>query len=145
VVNGTTNLWRYGTMGNQNNNENCRVCFKLATLKVEPNRHATSPNSINWGKDTTDEHYYDYYCSEECKRIHQSENYAYWAELDENTSDSECFEAMGWDGIFRIGKCKVTGQRVRVEPLMPWNNSGQPDECTKHFKLRKKYHDLIYG
>lgn len=121
----------------------CRNCKKEAIIKAEPNRHVTSPNSINYGVHKESDKYYDWYCSKECMKKDQDLNYAYWAEVDKNASDSECFVGEGWDGIYRIGKCKITGQKVRVEPLMPDTNSGQPKECSEHFVLRKKYKDLI--
>ena len=64
--------------------------------------------------------------------------------LDRNASDSECFEHDHWekDSLnrkIRVGKCKITGAEVRVEPGQPGENSGQPIECYEHFELRRSY------
>lgn len=121
----------------------CEVCGKESCIKSEPIRHLMSPNSINMGVNKEEEKVYLYYCSKECQKKDQNLTYACLAELDRNASDSECFEHIKWDGIYRIGRCKITGKEVRVEPLMPGDNSGQPKECLEHFVLRKKYQDII--
>ena len=64
--------------------------------------------------------------------------------LDQNASDSECFEHDHWEKDrlgrkIRVGKCKITGKEVRVEPGQPGDNSGQPIECYEHFKIRGSY------
>ena len=145
--------------------EKCQHCKKEIVgepIKAEPCRHATSPNSINYGRTNKARFFYLSYCSKECEKIDQEEMYASWAAIDKNASDSECFEGTGWDGEFRIGKCKITGKDVRVMPLQPSERSlfptiifvngvykagplgsGQPRECTEHFKLRKKYQDVL--
>ncbi len=121
----------------------CKNEIEGEGIKVEPNRHACSPNSINWMAKKKEDKYYTTYCSNECMKKGQALNYAFWAELDRNASDSECFEHTGWDKKMRLGKCKITGEDVKVEPLMPGDNSGQPKTCYEHFVLKKKYQDLI--
>lgn len=121
----------------------CKACGSPSTLKSEPNRHATSPNSINYGAKKEEDKYYDYYCSPEHRDKDQALNYACWAELDRNASDSECFEHTGWDGVYRVGRCKITGDIIRVVPHSPWDNSGQPKMCYAHFSLKKRYRDVL--
>lgn len=125
----------------------CKDCNKeLSTsfIKVEPSRHVCSPNSINWIAKTEKEKYYEYYCSEECRKKLDKERYIFWAEVDRNASDSECFIHDHWekDTIgrkMRVGHCAITGKEIKVEPLQPGDNSGQPKECYEHFSLRKSY------
>ena len=123
----------------------CNKCGKSATIKVEPNRHACSPLSINDSRvfGNINEPYYEYFCSAECQKEYGDVNYACWAEIDRNASDSECFEHIGWDGKMRLGKCKITGESVRVQPQMPGDNSGQPRSCYLHFELKQKYKDVL--
>lgn len=122
----------------------CVQCGKSgAPIRVEPNRHACSPNSINWSAKKEEDKFYLCFCSKECEKIYQDRSFAFWAELDRNASDAECFSHIAWDGKMRIGKCKVTGEDVRVEPLQPGDNSGQPVACYEHFVLRKKYKEVL--
>lgn len=121
----------------------CKKDFQENAIKAEPNRHACSPNSFNWNAKNEQEKRYLYFCNQECKNVYQKKNYAEWAEFDRNASDSECFQHETWDGDFRIGTCKVTGMKVRVEPLMPGDRSGQPKECYDHFTLRETYKKLV--
>jgi len=116
--------------------ELCFECGKRCKEPIwsSPSRHACSPNKFNFKYP---------FCSTECSNRNQKVNYAHWAELDRNASDSECFEHHGWEGKYRIGRCKITGDAVRVEPVQPGNNSGQPKACYEHFTLLKKYQDLI--
>jgi len=116
---------------------NCNQNIEKFFIKTKPNRHITSPNSAN---------YYDYYCNKQCRKETDDKRYAFFAKLDRNASDSECFIHDHWkkDSIgrnIRVGKCRITGVDVRVEPLQPGNNSGQPEECYKHFVLRKQYYE----
>ena len=119
----------------------CFECEKETNnpIKVEPIRHLTSPNSINYGAKNESEKYYNHYCSQECRRICEKKVYQWFAELDRNASDSECFKHIRWEKGWRIGKCEITNQEVRVFPLCPSGNSGQPKECEEHFKLRRRY------
>lgn len=122
----------------ENIEANCIICKKdcNSEILVKPLRHLTSPNPAPKYS----------VCSKECEtefNENKPKMYAFFAALDRNASDAECFEAEGWDGIFRVGVCRVTKTRVRVEPLMPSENSGQPRECTQHFKLRQKYRELL--
>lgn len=128
----------------------CRECNKNeAVIKVEPTRHFMSPLSINHDYSRFKkinpklEKYYEWYCSKECQKKCQDKTYAYLAELDRNASDGECFEHEGWDKKMRVGRCKITGEKVRVEPLQRGENSGQPMACYEHFVLKKKYQDAL--
>lgn len=125
----------------------CKQCGKENLsdylIKSEPNRHACSPNSININKKSEQDKFYLYYCSKECQKKDQDLTYACWAELDKNVNDSECFEGTGWEGNLRVGKCKITGKELKIFPMMPAEASRQPEECTDHFILRKKYRDII--
>lgn len=114
----------------------CQNCKKNTNNPVDevPSRHACSPLRADFKTS---------YCSKECATEHQKENYAYWADIDRNASDGECFEHERWDGKYRVGRCKITGQQVRVEPMQPGNNSGQPKECEEHFVLNERYRKLI--
>lgn len=128
----------------------CRKCGKKIQgepIMAKPSRHLTSPNSASWE---------DPFCSTKCRDIYQKQLYAELAQLDRNASDSECFIGNGWekkdytgfDGSIlndhwgakvRVGRCKITGNQIIVEPLQPGGRSGQPEECYKHFKLRWAY------
>ena len=114
----------------------CFNCGKSdAKLKTKPNRTFLSPNPPTFS---------EYYCNESCKEKTFRERYVWFAELDRNASDSECFEHDHWEKdsmrrSMRVGKCKITGKEVRVEPLQPGDNSGQPVECYQHFELKKIY------
>lgn len=108
----------------------CVECGKDGTIKSKPSRTLMSPNSPTFYLD---------FCSKECQSKYNKESYRYYAELDRNASDSECFVHDHWDGIMRVGKCKITGNEVHVEPLQPGNNSGQPKECYEHFVLNRRY------
>lgn len=122
----------------------CRKCDKNATFKVEPSRHSMSPNSINYGWNPSRRpKYYDYYCSKECQKADQDLTYTCLAEIDRNASDSACFQHERWDGKYRVGVCKITGEKVRVEPLMHGDNSGQPVSCYKHFELHPRYKKIL--
>lgn len=122
----------------------CQECGELANIKSEPPRHLTSPNSINrFAKDEEDKIYL-WYCSRECQKKNQREAYIFWAELDRNASDSECFIHDHWETDrlkrkIRVGRCNITGEEVKVEPLQPGDNSGQPIACYNHFKLKSVY------
>ena len=123
---------------------NCKNEIIGEAIKTEPNRSFTSPNSINHGVKDKSKLYYEYYCSSECKEETFKARYKWFAELDKNASDSECFKHDHWekDSLrrnIRVGQCVITGKEVRVEPLQPGNNSGQPIACYKHFELRKSY------
>ena len=123
---------------------NCKKKIIGKPIVSEPNRSMVSPGSINrWFKDKKD-FYYDHFCSELCKKKTDGARYKFWAGLDRNASDSECFVHSHWetDSLhrkIRVGYCKITGKEVRVEPLQPGNNSGQPIECYEHFELRSNY------
>ena len=131
-------------------NKICANCNKEGefSLKSEPVRHLLSPNSFNVFGDNKSEKYYNYFCSKECMDLRNNETYAYWAELDRNASDSECFEHIGWRKIgstnHRIGKCKINNKEIIVQPLMIGNNSGQPIECFENFELKHKYREFLY-
>lgn len=104
-------------------------------MKAKPSRHAMSPNPPTFDFD---------FCSVECHKKYNKESYKFYAGLDQNASDSQCFEHDHWetDSIgrkMRVGKCTITGAEVRVEPLQPGNNSGQPKECCDHFVLHARY------
>lgn len=103
---------------------------KELTVSQRPNRTATSPNRASFNVD---------FCSLECAKKWQDNNYAAFADLDQNASDSECFVGEGWDGDYRVGHCSITGKAVRVLPMFPADRSGQPPECASHFKLRASY------
>lgn len=110
----------------------CSECGKQSTLKCKPSRGLTSPNKIE--SDV-------YYCSKDCMKIGEKKRYAFFAELDRNASDSKCFEHDHWEKDYigrniRVGKCKINGKEVRVEPMQPGDNSGQPIECYEHFEMR---------
>lgn len=140
--------------------EECFYCKKEFTheaIQAEPCRHAMSPNSINHGSKAEDR-FYLYFCSKECEVKYQKETYAYWAELDRNPSDSECFEGIGWEGDERVGRCTITGKILRIIPMMPGEkcilyktptepvsveNKESVEECVGHFVLRKKYREVI--
>jgi hypothetical protein len=134
---------------------NCKEEITGKTIKAEPNRHMQSPNSINHGV-SPDKQYFNYYCSEICRKETDRARYRWFADIDRNASDSECFIHDHWEvrdvtghgphlcpqswGVrVRVGHCKITGNEVVVIPLMPAEASGQPKECTEHFVLRKNY------
>lgn len=111
----------------------CHECGKVIMgqpVTAKPNRTLLSPKPPALTVD---------YCSQECKKLCDHKRYKFYALLDRNASDSECFQFDHWEGKERIGRCKITGKEVRVEPLQPGNNSGQPIECYEHFKLRGQY------
>ena len=118
-------------------------CLNPATLKIEPSRHFMSPNSINYDAKNDARKYYNWYCSPKCRDYDQGLTYAFLAELDKNASDGDCFEHDNWEGEYRIGKCNITGERIRVIPLQPGDRSGQPQACYDHFKLRLEYQKTI--
>lgn len=103
-------------------------------FEASPSRHFMSPSKADFKL---------LYCNKEHATLKNDSDYAFIAELDRNASDSECFEGDGWEGIYRTGTCKISGRRIRVEPLMPGERSGQPTECVEHFKLRRKYQAVI--
>lgn len=109
---------------------NCSQCNKEATIKCSPSRHMTSPNSLKMDV---------WYCSKECKDLGEGVRYTAFAILDKNSSDSECFEHDHWENGMRVGICKITGNEVKVEPLQPGDNSGQPKECYDHWELNSRY------
>ena len=122
----------------------CKKEIIKKPIKTTPNRSFLSPRPINYGVKKESEFHYEYYCTIECKDRTFKARYKWLAELDKNASDSECFEHDHWekDNLhrrIRVGKCKITGKDVRVEPLQPGDNSGQPIECYRHFKLRNSY------
>ena len=122
---------------------NCKKEISGEPILAEPNRHAMSPLSVNYGKQKSG-HHYDSYCSETCHKETDAARYVFFASLDKNASDSECFEGESaykdrLGRTIRVGKCKITGERVEVEPLQPGNKSGQPQACYEHFELRKSY------
>lgn len=142
------------------------ICFECKKeiigepIVQEPNRGFLSPSSSVGGiKDILSRfpslnsfidinNYYERFCSKECQDNLNTKRYIWFAVLDQNASDSECFEHIGWkkDDLhrnIRVGRCKITGQKVEVEPLQPGDNSGQPIECYNHFKLRKNYSEKI--
>ena len=116
----------------------CAECKKEITGKLieqKPNRSAISPASSK---------YLECFCSKECQDKLNLKRYIWFAILDRNACDSECFEHTGWrkDRLhrnIRIGKCKITGKIVEVQPLYHGDTSGQPIECYEHFELRKDY------
>lgn len=112
----------------------CSNCKKILKdfIEAEPARHLTSPNPARFKLK---------FCNKECLKKFNEEAHSFWANLDRNASDSTCFVHDHWekDNIgrnIRVGKCKITGKEVRVEPLQPGDNSGQPKECYEHFELR---------
>jgi len=122
----------------------CFNCNKVISkaIKIEPSYHFTSPGSINRFEKNKSKFYYECFCSFKCRKETEKKKYAFFAGLDRNASDSECFIHNHWerDSMYRnirVGKCKITGKEVRVEPQQPGNNSGQPIECYEHFKLRE--------
>ena len=123
---------------------NCEKELRDKFIKAEPSYHFTSPGSINrWERNKAD-FYYEYFCDSKCKKILDKARNKFMAELDRNASDSDCFEHERWEKDYfhrniRIGKCKITGKQVRVEPQQPGDNSGQPEECYQHWKLRSNY------
>lgn len=115
-------------------------------VKREPSRHLTSPLSINHGKTDKAQHYYEHFCSEACYKQTNGASYRFFAMLDRNASDSACFEHNHWEKDnygkhIRVGRCGVTGDEVRVEPLQPGDVSGQPKACYEHFILHSRYDD----
>lgn len=115
-------------------------------IKTVPSRHLLSPRPYNdsqaWGGCKLPA--FICFCSKKCADEHNSACYSWFAKLDRNCSDSECFESNGkWDGEYRLGKCVVTGREVRVIPQTPGDRSGQPEECYDHFVLRKKYQEIL--
>lgn len=112
----------------------CNLDVDEVRIKAFHSRHALSPKTAaSCGLKE------NVFCSKTCQEKSNNECYAFWADLDKNASDSECFVSDGWEGKVRIGHCKITGDSVRVEPLQPGENSGQPKACIEHFVLREKY------
>lgn len=114
--------------------EKCGECGKPVKVKAEPSRHLCSPSRAGFKLG---------FCSAEHRDQYQIRTYAHLAKLDCNASDSECFEHLHWEGKYRVGRCKVTGEVVRVEPLQPGEKSGQPKACYDHFVLKERYRKLI--
>lgn len=121
----------------------CFQCGRFMKKGVfsEPERHLTSPGSINrWTKRKKD-YYLESFCRQECiKKLNKRRN-RFFAELDRNVSDSTCFLHDHWetDSLhrrIRVGRCQITNKVVRVEPLQLGDDSGQPKECYEHFQLR---------
>lgn len=122
---------------------NCKKEIIGVPIKIAPNRGLLSPNPSNYGLEEKDSYYW-YFCSKECKKETEGQCYIFWAQLDRNASDSECFVHERWitNSIgkkMRVGHCNITGEEVIVEPLVPGENSGQPKKCYEHFVLRKSY------
>jgi hypothetical protein len=113
--------------------QQCKIELDTPVNEV-PARHACSPERARFSVA---------FCSKNCAGVWQKQNYAYWAELDLNASDSECFVHERWLNEYRIGKCSVTGDEVKVQPMQPHYKSGQPQQCTEHFKLHERYSSLI--
>jgi len=112
--------------------DKCTNCNGVAKIEAKPSRHLTSPNTASFKLA---------FCSKKCIKAYNQESGKFYAELDRNSSDSQCFIHDHWekDKIgrnMRVGQCRITGLPVRVEPNQPGNNSGQPIECYEHFKLR---------
>lgn len=109
-------------------------------VRAEPVRHLTSPNSINYDRSRLGSPNITLvYCSVACQKEDAHLTYAFWADLDRNASDSECFVHEGWEGKVRVGHCSITGERVMVEPMQPGLGSRQPRACYEHFKLHPRY------
>lgn len=109
----------------------CTFCKKDSNTGIwaKPSRHLTSPSKT---------HVDDlYFCTNQERKEYDRRAYPFWADLDRNASDSTCFMHERWEGQNRVGTCKITGEKVSVEPLMPGNNSGQPKACIEHFVARK--------
>lgn len=108
----------------------CNYCKTTTNTGIlaKPSRHLTSPSKV-----LVDDLYF---CSSEHRKLYDKDAYAFWGELDRNASDSTCFIHDHWEQNMRVGTCAITGEQVRVEPLMPGNNSGQPKDCIEHFELR---------
>lgn len=111
----------------------CTHCKKILNkpFMASPARGLVSPNKIIKLS----------FCDKKCVDKLNGEAYSFWAELDRNASDSTCFQHDHWESDslhrkIRVGGCKITGGEVRVEPLQPGDNSGQPKECYEHFELR---------
>jgi len=112
--------------------EVCLVCKKPAKLEAKPARHLTSPNTAEFTLD---------FCSKDCRNEYNKQATKFYSELDRNASDSDCFIHDHWekDSLnrnIRVGRCKITGKEVRVEPGQPGDNSGQPIECYEHWTPR---------
>lgn len=120
----------------------CRYCksyvFKKDALFFNYNRCSLSPSKLELDTGYP-------FCSLECYKKDNKLNYSFWAELDKNPSDSECFEHTGWKEVDkkdkysylykdRIGKCKITGKKISVLPLHHYANY----DCylDKEYKIR---------
>ena len=110
------------------------------TIRTKPLRHLLSPSIPTWG---TNNPWKEEFCSKECQKEFQSASEAFWANVDRNASDSDCFEHIKWGKGVRIGRCKITGDEFQVQPLMFGENSGQPQACYDHFVLHKSYRDIL--
>lgn len=111
------------------------MCGKEGKFMVYPSRHLLSPNRADFTNT---------YCSKECQKARELECYVFYANIDRNASDSQCFEHIRWvkDNMgrqLRYGRCRITNKEYAVEPLQPGENSGQPIECYNHFQLLKQY------
>jgi hypothetical protein len=114
----------------------CHLCVKevVEVVSEVPARHACSPERANFKI---------VFCSKDCARAWQKDNYTLWAELDRNASDSSCFIHERWEGKYRVGVCRITGQPVVAMPLQPSNRSGQPSDCADHFSLHSRYSSTV--
>jgi hypothetical protein len=126
---------------------NCKKEIIGVPIKIAPNRGLLSPNPSNCGLEEKDSFYW-YFCSKECKKETEGQCYVFWAQLDRNASDSECFVHDHWEtndmgDKLRVGHCNITGDEIRVYPLESAIVSGQPSTCTEHFKLKKNYFDTV--
>ena len=138
----------------------CKKEIKDIPIKQEPSRSFISPSSVagdlrnilqkvpSLKEIVKLNDYYENFCSKECAEKTNLKRYIWFAILDRNACDSECFEHIGWkkDRLrrnIRIGKCKITGKTVEVQPLYHGDNSGQPIECYEHFELKKGYLDKL--
>jgi len=107
----------------------CKECGKEITgkpYKRGVNRHMLSPNTM---LDKKGKKYFNIYCSEKCADKADKDRYRFFADIDENCSDCKHFKHDHWEKEMRIGSCKYH-KHIKVEPLMPNNNSGQP-KCNK--------------
>lgn len=115
----------------------CVYCKKQgASIEFNPSRWLCSPCGYNQFEKKP---HSLVACSPECVKEFNKRIYAFWATIDRNASDSECFVHESWDGKMRVGYCSKTGKRVRVEPMMHGDNSGQPKSCYDHFVLHNRY------
>jgi hypothetical protein len=108
----------------------CANCGKTPKIISRPTRSLVSPEKPGHAV---------MYCSERCKNQNDLERYVFYAQIDRNASDSECFVHDGWNGKMRVGHCKITNEKYEVEPLMSGENSGQPKSCYQHFVIHPRY------